>query len=397
MSRDWFRNIQNQTILAWVITRVVILCVILLTQNPMITHDPSYYSSHFESHQPLMEYPFAAEEYLHIIFRLGGASTFNIVFVTVILILDFLILLMCFKARNDIAAIFWTLNGLFLGLLIYARFDLLPAFLVAATLFFIYQNRQKAAAAALAFGVAFKIWPMYFAYTLVRDRKSKNSLNAVFSFIIISLILAILTILIKDFGRLLSPFGAQTKRGLQAESIWGSSLLFLNIFIPRWHVSHPKEIVTDDVVGPFTSALTHISNVLILLPWVLVLVLAIYFFCRPVDKIRQLIGPSSLLVVLFVVLSNKVLSTQYIIWIVVPATLVIAFNKGRETRIITVLLTIASVLTSLYFPLHYEAYTLGHTIPTIIVFARNLVLIVTTIIVLKWNISIIKKLERIDA
>ena len=98
---------------------------------------------------------------------------------------------------------------------------------------------------------------------------------------------------------------------------------------------------------------------------------AIVFNRRRLDERTLLLGSATMIAA--VVVAGKVLSHQYLIWLV-P---LLAFVVSRQTLLATALLGTSLVLTQLWYPSRHDALVL-HLDPTAswLVVARNVVLVV---------------------
>jgi hypothetical protein len=90
----------------------------------------------------------------------------------------------------------------------------------------------------------------------------------------------------------------------------------------------------------------------------------------------NLIKYTTLVVAVFM-LTNKVFSAQYMAWLC-PLIPLIA---GGTPYLISGLFMVAAILTQYVYPYNYISFELGHSLPVSILLLRNLILIITTVLI----------------
>jgi hypothetical protein len=257
---------------------------------------------------------------------------------------------------RPLAALYVALAPVLVGSLILSRFDLWPALLATAALVALVVDRPWLAWTLLGVAVAAKVWPavlvpLALVYSLRRGER-RAPLAGV----------AALGVALVPFA-VVAPYGlweslrGQASRPLQIESLGAS--LFTTFGHPGVVSSHGSQNVSGHTTA---AAVFSAAQVVVLLA------LWIAFARGPADDDR-LLRYSAAAVCAFVVL-GKVLSPQYLIWLVPLAPLV----RGRRGAAATAALTAALVLTQVWFPLHYWGYA-DHWHHAGVVLARNLALL----------------------
>jgi hypothetical protein len=87
------------------------------------------------------------------------------------------------------------------------------------------------------------------------------------------------------------------------------------------------------------------------------------------------------LAVIVFMLTNKVFSAQYLIWLC-PLLPLIA---GGRRYLVLALFVVAAALTQYVFPYNYKGFELGESLPVFILAVRNLLLVATAILIALSN------------
>jgi hypothetical protein len=264
---------------------------------------------------------------------------------------------------------FASLAPLALGSVILSRFDLWPAALTVATLAALVAGRFRLGSGLLGFAVAVKVYPVVIAPLAVihvwRERGRREAL-------------ACLGVLVGVGAACFVPFLAlapggvwnsvvrQTTRPLQIESLGSGVLLGLHhVFglAVHWKSSHGSQ----NLVGTGADAIGALQTVL----QVCALVAVWWLFARGPGGREELVRASVASVVAFVAL-GKVLSPQYLIWLIPLVPLV----RGRRGLQASALLGVGLVLTQLWFPFRYWDLVFSFDAASSwLVLARDLVLL----------------------
>jgi uncharacterized membrane protein len=254
------------------------------------------------------------------------------------------------------------------GSLILSRFDLWPALLAVAALAALLSGRHRLGWALLGVAVAAKLWPLVLVpLALVwswRAGRARDSLAG----LVVAAIAFVPFALIAPHG-LWHSLSGQASRPLQIEGL--GAALFTTFGHPRIVTTHGSQ----NVAGHGTAA--AIFGVL----QVAALVAIWIAFARgPVTRERFL-RYAAASVCAFVAF-GKVLSPQFLIWLIPLVPLV----RGVRGLVATALLTTALVLTQVWFPKHYWPYALQFARADVVL-ARDLVL-VALLAVLVWPLRV---------
>ena len=244
-------------------------------------------------------------------------------------------------------AAFIGVSPLLLGSVLFNRFDLWPAALVAGGLVAVLFGRERLGFGILAVATAAKIYPVVVTAVallwLFRERGLRRARDALLVWALVGLVIT-LPFAIIAFGGLGYSFYTQFTRGLQVESLAASTLLAAH----QLGVYDPTIIyaLSNDIGGTAASVLAAFQSVVQVGAVALVLLL-LWQVPKPVAP-ELLLTASAAAVTAFVTF-GKVLSPQYVIWLI-PLVPVVARSIWIPA---TALLGLALVLTNLWFPEHY--------------------------------------------
>ena len=236
------------------------------------------------------------------------------------------------------AAYYVALAPLLVGSLILSRFDLWPALLLVAALAALLGGRDSIGWAFLGAAVAAKLWPLVVVPpALLWSARRGHARSAVVG-------LTVAAAAFVPFA-VVAPHGvwhtlsSQFSRPLQVESLGAA---FLTTF------GHPSIVSTHGSQniaghGALDAVLSAIGTIAVIAAW-------IAFARGPAtrDRFVRYVVAAACAFVAF----DKVLSPQYLLWLIPLVPLV----RGRRGLAATALLTVACVLTQVWFPQRYFAY-----------------------------------------
>jgi uncharacterized membrane protein len=275
------------------------------------------------------------------------------------------VLLVAVVAAIDRRAAYYTaLAPVLVGSLILSRFDLWPALLFTAALALLLGERHTLGWAFLGAAVSAKLWPLVAVPpALVWSVRRGNGSRALVG-LAVALAAFVPFVVLSPSGMWHSLSG-QASRPLQIESLGGA--LFTTFGDPRIVSTHGSQNVAGH--GAVAALLTFAELASIVGLWVA--------FARGEASRERLVRYSVACVCAFVAF-GKVLSPQYLIWLVPLVPLV----RGPRGVGAVAALTAACVLTQVWFPFRYWAYV-GRLHLAGVVLARDLVL-VALLAVLAW-------------
>jgi uncharacterized membrane protein len=262
------------------------------------------------------------------------------------------------------AAFYVALAPVLAGSLILSRFDLWPALLTVAALAALLRERHRLGWGLLGAAVAAKLWPLVIVPLALVWSYRAGRIRA-------SLVgLAVAAAVFAPFA-ILAPHGlwdslrGQASRPLQIESLGAS--LFTAFGSPHVISSHGSQNVAGHGSVAALFALLQVAVLVAL--WIA--------FVRGPATGDRLVRYSAAAVCAFIAF-GKVLSPQFLLWLIPLVPLV----RGRRGLFATGLLTLALVLTQVWFPRRYWDYVYGfHNADAVL--ARNAAL-VALLLVLVW-------------
>jgi uncharacterized membrane protein len=295
-------------------------------------------------------------------------------------------------AIGTAAAVFWLarrrwaaespLNAtlLFAGLalagapLVVWRFDILPAFLTALALVAYAARRPGWSGLALGFGTLAKIYPAFlvpvFAAAHLFERRVRPA-----ALICLGAGIAVIVVLAGTFlaagSGAFSFLAYQQDRGVEIESVKGAIALLSSVFggpaaqvafgFGAWQV---KSAIIDTLALPEAVFEVVVIVALLAAGWI--------SFARDV-RTGGVVRPGtlvrySLATLLAVILTNKVLSPQYLVWLLPFAALL----PGRQSLLLLAIVALTTVL----YPLTFQSLVTVQTPAVVALNVRNVMLIV---------------------
>lgn len=255
-------------------------------------------------------------------------------FVGLMLLVDFvgLVLLARLGRRsgNDTGVWVWLLGMPLLGAFAVLRFDLVPTVIAIGALLVIHR-RPRWFGALVGLGAVIKVWPVLILFgEWDRQRLLRSGLAALAA---VAAVFVISTIAFGDSTGFLSHGG---DRGLQEEAVatipWQLDQIVSSDPYPRairfgaWEVASP----TADTVATLLRWLTLVALAAAAAWW--------WYRARAIREGREDLADPAVsrdfvfAVVLLVVVTSPVLSTQYMLWLLGLAAVVLSAGTGRLAR-----------------------------------------------------------------
>ncbi len=298
-----------------------------------------------------VEYPPAAL----IVFwlpTLGGAGDYEPLFQLVMLVCGAAsaalvpVALACTNVRGARlagAVAFAGLSPLLLGNVILTRYDLWPALLLTAALTALLHARDRLSHALLGVGVAAKLYPLVvlpLALLYVARRRGTREAVACLGVFACALALVVLPFAIVAPEGVADSLARQAGRPLQIESLGAGILLGLHrLGVYEAHVvsSHGSQNLAGALPDALAAVQTALQAVCVVAVWLL--------FSRVQRDPAGLLTASAAAVAAFVAF-GKVLSPQFLVWLLALVPLAAALAPAAA-------LAAALVLTQLWFPSRY--------------------------------------------
>lgn len=358
----------------WGLSRLVVLLLFVSIETGS-AFDLKYYAANLDGlaangvGETLREYPVPAFLVLALPYGLLDVVGLSGIYPAVVFLLAVLldawflhVLLGRARATGASAAVgAWLVATPALGALSYARFDLLPGVLVAlALLSLVDAPRRAAVLAVLATGVKYS--PALALPGLAAPAASR--VRVVLTGAVAGLALVLLSIAVGGWDRVVSPLSYQGRRGLQIESLAATPAMVRWAFSPGEYDVFYAPSKAWEVRGPGVDALLTATTVTTALLLVVLVALWLHAWLRLPDPRTGLTAVVwlTLAAVLAFIAGGKVLSPQYLLWVLPPACAGLALVEGADRRRLlrwTVVLLVTSALTHLIYPVGYR-HLLGH-------------------------------------
>ncbi len=367
---------------SWLVSRAVLVWL-LTGPQAWVGGDVSYFEASLAvlddvgPGQVLVEYPLPAVAVVALpwVAALVTGVSYALVLLATAALTDLAFTVLLARGRSGSwPAAVWVLAVPALGATAYARFDLLPGVLAGAATLAVL-GRPRLAAAALALATAIKLWPVVLLPSLLAAAR-RRSVAVVYAGI--GGVLALATVAAAGPARLWSPLTYQADRGLQIESVAATPAMVAWWLLPGpWTVAYAPSKAFE-ITGPGVEVLLA-SSTLATVAYGAGLVVLWSRLWRQ----RTLTSPPTwlwcgLTAVLGFMVTGKVLSPQYLLWLLPVAAAGLSVVPGGALRRWSVALVVAAALTQVVFPHGYAAITLGLGSPTVPVLAlatRNVLLV----------------------
>jgi uncharacterized membrane protein len=218
--------------------------------------------------------------------------------------------------RIAVATAVVAISPLLVGPVFLNTYDLFPALLTIAAVLAFLRGKERTAYVVLALAVAAKVFPLVLlplALIETWERGGRDAVRRALAWFGGALVLVHLPFAVMGPGGLRFSYWVQLKRGLEVESLGGGILLVLDRLGVHHVALRDAAPGSRDAVGSLATAVGVISSLA-------VVVAVLYVAWVYLNGRRDLLLAAAAAVTAFVAF-NKVLSPQYVVWLVplVPA------------------------------------------------------------------------------
>ena len=393
-------------LVSWLVARALTLLVLAVAER-FVVGDVFYYHRKISAlfsvglDRTLNEYPTPVVWVLWLPYGVtwGSRVGYLIAFIVLMLALDGLFTLALYRTggrRHDRAIDFWLLFVFLVGPLSYLRFDLIPAVLAGGALL-AARRRPWVAGALTGLGAAIKLWPALLAGALLSYRPTRRPVAL--GFVAVGVGLAVLSLILGGWSRLISPLTWQSGRGLQIESIWATPLMVARAVRPSKWVVDISKYQAYEIFGSGVNAWVLVSNLVTVAGLVAIVVLFVRAF-RTGEPTPIAVGFVMVATIAIMTITNKTLSPQYLLWLGGPIAAMLLLRADaseaevRPVNRTAVQLLVLALLTHLVYPLLYDGLLgrQGHVmivVSTVVTALRNVALVVFTIEVCRYAWSLL--------
>ena len=342
---------------AYLCTRGIALAA-LLPQRELLADFTNYGRAltHAGATRSLFEYPWLAAEVLELPLRLGAAqwSQYYATLIALFLAVDAAYAAGLWRAggrKPTRGFIFWLAVAPVLGPLIFTRFDVVAAALAGAAVLAFADSRPAAAGVLSVLGASIKIWPVFELPMLLAAGAPSERRRVLGVGLAIAAFIGGATLLAAGVGRLLSPFVLQAARGLEVEAVAALPFLWLRLGDPASVAIETAACSCLEIRASGVGAALSVAQAAF---WAgvigVALLLARVMRAPPQIRAPGLAAQLALLLVILWIVTNKVLSPQYMLW---AAALMAAWGAVRGPglpRSDAALLLAACAVTQLLYP-----------------------------------------------
>jgi hypothetical protein len=344
-------------VVAWVASRALLLGtltgVVPYPDGPSILNDVKLYSEwssllvtgRFPIGDDMWQYPPGAGIVFAIAALLGSNPVVAFALIALVCDLATLAVLAIAGRRRRVgfdAAWAWVIGALLVGPVWLARFDVIPT--LAAVVALVLIARPALSGAAAAAGTLLKVWPGIMLIALPRSSLPRGILG----FVVMAAAILAGVMLWASGG--VSFLGEQGARGLQVESVGALPFMVWNVFadVPTEFRFGAMEVDLP-VTIPLGLAITLAGFA----------VLGVLGVLRLLGRLETIAPADVALVALLVsVVTSRVLSPQYDVWIVGVAAVTFLDPQSRM-RVAVWLLVPMLIVTQVIYPFAYGSFLIG--------------------------------------
>jgi hypothetical protein len=279
--------------------------------------------------------------------------------------------------------IVWLLLPPLLGVVLYARLDLIPAVALLLALERAHARGWLTSGVWLGLGTAAKLVPGLFiplALVAARGRRVRLLVGAVVGGLVAWLPFA------GDTAELIGDvFGYHSARGIHLESIWGSVLNLERVS------GGPAELVfafgAFHIAGPGDETMLRWTTALSVAIVVVSLAVAVVRWRRRPQRARRELPLAVTATLALLLGTGRVFSPQFVIWLLAAAAVLFAV-RPRIALWAGPLLAVIVVLTAVGYPLGFDLLRDGARWPALVLLWRNIAVIVLGLMLLvSWLIG----------
>jgi hypothetical protein len=364
----------------WLATRAAGLLIILdrfpYPRRGEILGDPAIYEEWsrilaggaFPEGDVRWQYPPLAAPVMLLPRWLGG--TYTTTFALVALAADLLIMWLLTRSRRPPAGAWaWTAGLVLLGPMSYVRYDLIVT--VAAVAALLMLARQRVFGVLAAVGALLKAWPVLLLTALPRGRRGAEAVAA-FAVTCGAALLAFGLVQ----GRAPWDFlNAQVSRGLECEAV--AATPFMLARLSSWQGTIVYQYGSMELVGPGVERTAALLPPLTVVALLVVAVLAWRGTGRGWNAAWGC--DVAFAAVLAAVATSRVLSPQYMLWLLGLGAVCLAHHGSRQRPAVLLILA-ATALSQFLYPLNWPDLMAAAPKETWVLAVRNLLVLAATVI-----------------
>ncbi|MEU4995227.1 glycosyltransferase family 87 protein [Streptomyces sp. NPDC021622] len=296
-----------------------------------------------------------------------GTAFFVLAFLADALVIGLLLYAGRRPGRSLRGAWVWVVGVALLGPTVYARYDLMVTAVAVAAL--LAGARHPRAMGALAgFGALLKVWPVLLLVGTPRGRATRRSWGAA-ACTALGLALAFLV----TMPGALAFLTFQRDRGTEVESL--GALVFHVARHFGWNGQVQLNYGSVEFIGPYVPLVSTVAQALSVAAccWLLV------WRLRARVWSAGTVADAAFVAVLLFTVTSRVISPQYMVWLVGIAAVCLAFRKSRMVLPARLVLA-ATFVTFLEFPVWFSHVVASDPLGIALLFVRNGLLVAAALL-----------------
>lgn len=269
---------------------------------------------------------------------------------------------------------FWTAALLMLGPIALYRLDAITLPIVVLAGLWL-ASRPALAAALLTVGAWIKIWPG--ALLVGALVSARHRVRMVATALAVTVLVVSVVLVLGGGGSLFGFLAEQGGRGLQIEAVAATPFLWLAV-AGAARIEYSFDILTFQIVTPAVDTVTAWLTPVMIVVIAGILLIGVWK-ARHRAPFARLFPPFALSLVVALIVTNKVGSPQFQVWLIAPVILWFVLDR-RRASVPAVLVLALGVLTFLVYPLSYDALLQAQPLPILILTLRNVLLVVLLVL-----------------
>jgi len=272
------------------------------------------------------------------------------------------------RGRSFQGAWVWVVGAPLLGPTVYCRYDIIVTAIAVAGLL-VLMRRPALGGVLLGLGGLLKIWPLLALIGTPRGRRTRRAWTAA-----AASAASIGFLLTAGMNGAFEFLKFQTERGIEIESLGALPLHFARLW-GNWHGTVTMNYGSAEMLGPWVPVITKVMMALTLLGfgWLLL------WRLRAKRWQAATMYDAALCALLIFTLTSRVISPQYLIWLVGLAAVCMTV-RGSSQRPVVVMVLATTVLTTVEFPILFNQVNHSQFWGVLVLTARNLLLLVATVV-----------------
>ncbi|WP_354639738.1 glycosyltransferase 87 family protein [Kitasatospora camelliae] len=272
------------------------------------------------------------------------------------------------RGRSFTGAWLWVAGVPLLGPTVYCRYDIIVTALTVAGLLSLLR-RPAVGGTLLGLGGLLKIWPLLALIGTPRARRTRRSWTAA-----AATAASLGFLLTAGMNGAFDFLKFQTERGIEIESL-GALPVHVARLAGSWDGQVTMNYGSVEMLGAWVPVITKVMVGLTLLGfgWLL------FWRLRAPRWQAATAFDAALCALLIFTVTSRVISPQYLVWLIGLAAVCLTV-RGTSQRPVAVLILLATVLTTVEFPVLFGQVYRSQLWGVLVLSARNLLLLAATLI-----------------